>query len=139
MKTNPLLSILAALSVLAMAYGLDRAEAALRKFRSITFRVTPTLWIEIAINLIFSATILFLAWLTFAKERNTGLALTFLLIGLLVVLMASPLCLHCRALLPAKLLHKFPISPFFYPMSFFARSGSFILALGICGLWRRPR
>lgn len=136
MCRNRTILILSMLGVLALALGLDRALDALRKYRTETHNIYPTLWANVAINLVFATSILLLAWLAYReKEKHLPTALTFLVVGLLVLFSATPIAISLRSLLPVKLLRQLPL--LISPSSLFAHSGVFIFVMGIYGLLRK--
>jgi hypothetical protein len=126
MGKNRTAVVLALLTVLILAFGMDVLRVSLRAYRAATFSTASSVWWNTGINLVFALSMLWLAWLLIIKNRDDRVSgMIFFIVGLLVFL--SPL-FYLVDILPLGLPYKYL---FVSPESLFALSGAIVLLIGL--------
>jgi hypothetical protein len=138
MKSTRILSLLAILATLSLAYGFDLAWEALGKIHASTLNPAATLWLNVLIELAFSTTMVFLVWLILVRSRkDTLVSWSSAILGLLVLWLVTPYGLYLRAFLPRiSLLYRFTLG--LMGFGFVFQTGAFLTVLGVASLLRRP-
>ena len=116
--------------LLVLAYGLDRADEALRRYRTMTFKVLEIYWIGILIDLVFAGALVFLAWLVLVKsKRDMTIGWLFVIVGLLAIFLSTPYGWHLVSRIPNPL----------FGFNLFRKAAAFIAMLGLADLLDKTR
>jgi hypothetical protein len=133
---NKLVSIVAMVVTLMLAWGFDRLLEWSRQTAAKTFDPIPGLWLAGVFNVALAGVVLMVAWLTLMKsQRSLLVSVVFLAIGLLT-LVSLPL-MQLFSFMPSFLSDL--LSPFLPPSpnSLLFHAAAFIAVIGVLGLFNR--
>jgi hypothetical protein len=122
-------SLLILLGAVIVAYALDLASGYADMMQLTRLNPSETLWLSTLLNFVYAGLMLGLAW--YALIKNPGDKLTcaiYLVLGLLIVLMGTPLFFGGGVTLPAGIPYRLLAID---SGSFFILSGSFITLIGV--------
>jgi hypothetical protein len=118
------------IGLLALAYGLDRAGDALRRYRAMTFKILETYWIGLLIDLVFAGALVLLAWLVLIRsKKDMTIGWLFVIVGLLAIFLSTPYGWHLVSRISNPLLG----------FNLFREAAAFIAMLGLVDLLDKTR
>ncbi len=126
--------------LLVLAYGLDRADEALRRYRTMTFKVLEIYWIGILIDLVFAGALVLLAWLVLVKsKRDMTIRWLYVIVGLLAFFLSTPYSWNLINRIPFPLSISIILTSLGFNLFRVREAAAFIAVLGLADLLRKPR
>jgi len=128
-------SILILIGAVIAAYGLDLARGYADMLRIVKFTPAETLWMSLLLNFVFAGLMLGLAAYALVRSpRDKAIHIIYLVVGLLIVLMGTPLFFNGGVGLPVGIPYRLMAID---PGSYFILCGSFTALIGAAGLIKK--
>ncbi len=126
--------------LLVLAYGLDRADEALRRYRTMTFKMLETFWIDLLLVLVFAGALVLLAWLVLVKsKRDMTIRWLYVIVGLLAFFLSTPYSWNLINRIPFPLSISIILTSLGFNLFRVREAAAFIAVLGLADLLRKPR
>lgn len=137
---NRLTLLLSMIGMLALTYGLDRASDALHRYRTTTFKVLETYWIDLLLDLVFAGALVLLAWLVLVKsKRDTTIEWLFVIVGSLAFYLLTPYSWNLLNAIPHPRSLNFLASLGYEGYEISREAAAFIAMLGLADLLSKSR
>ena len=137
---NRITQLLSMIGLLALTYGMDRVGEALRRYRTMTFKMLETFWIDLLLVLVFAGALVLLAWLVLVKsERDMTIGWVYVIVGLLAFFLSTPYSWNLINRIPFPLSISIILTSLGFNLFRVREAAAFIAMLGLADLLRKPR